>query len=349
MRKKLIQYLTDKWNVLDWLCIVLYLCGMIVKLGETDDYLNASKVLLVATYILFCVRILHMFCVSELLGPKLVMIQKMFLDTSAFMTIMFVILMCFDVSYYSILYAEKSDFTFDELERIARNGYWMLFGELNLDRDKLREPECTFNHSIYTSGNMERCPSALGIFLAPYLKAVYVLITVILLLNLLIAMYSNTFSKVHTKSTLYWSQLQTNFLDEFGVKSIFPVHMCLLSLVVCSVYALAWIKKLLVHNGMLKCFKSPCVGTGQKSGNKKEEHPLFVQVFLYNSRYDLKMSGTIENENRAALMTKGEMEILYTEDFKKSILDLEMSSYDSDENLRYKKFSKRTGRDDTDD
>jgi hypothetical protein len=42
---------------------------------------------------------------------------------------------------------------------------------------------------VYSSGAVERCPSSLGRFLAPYLKALYVMVAVILMLNLLIAMY----------------------------------------------------------------------------------------------------------------------------------------------------------------
>lgn len=49
--------------------------------------------------------------------------------------------------------------------------------------------DCTFNKTIYTSGALSRCPTTLGVYVSPYLKALYELIAVILLLNLLIAIY----------------------------------------------------------------------------------------------------------------------------------------------------------------
>ncbi|XP_061167809.1 transient receptor potential cation channel subfamily M member-like 2 [Saccostrea echinata] len=250
-RKK--QYITDPWNILDWLSMITYICGMLMKLEDTNDYFTASKVLLVAAFIMFSIRILHMFSMSELLGPKLVIIQKMFNDTIAFMAIMFVISMCYNISYYAILYSENSEFTFEQLEKITRNGYWMLFGELNLEGDRLTEPECTFNQTEYREGSKERCPSSLGRFLAPYLKAVYVLIAVILLLNLLIAMYSNTFAEVHEKSKFYWSQLQTDFLEEFSLKSIFPVHMQLIAIPFFVIHAFVWLVRSLPRCRTVKC------------------------------------------------------------------------------------------------
>lgn len=51
------------------------------------------------------------------------------------------------------------------------------------------EPYCTFNRTIYSSGAIQRCPTQLGLNVTPYLKAFYGLIAVVLLLNLLIAMY----------------------------------------------------------------------------------------------------------------------------------------------------------------
>ncbi|XP_062601197.1 transient receptor potential cation channel subfamily M member 4-like, partial [Saccostrea cucullata] len=87
---------------------------------------------------------------------------------------------------------------------------------------------------------MARCASELGLHLAPYMKAMYAVITIILLLNLLIAMYSHTFEEVHEKSKFYWSQLQTDFLEEFSVKSVFPMHLQLIALPACLVHFILW-------------------------------------------------------------------------------------------------------------
>ncbi|XP_055999756.1 transient receptor potential cation channel subfamily M member 2-like [Ostrea edulis] len=314
-RNKFRIYIRDPWNILDWLSMITYTCGMLLKSGSGLNYFNASKIFLVLAFILLSIRVLNLFCISELLGPKLVIIQKMFIDTFAFMAVMTVITMCYNVSYFAILYHDNSDFSFDTLEKVTRNGYWMLFGELNLEGDRVTEPDCSFDEAIYSSGALERCPSSLGRFLAPYLKALYVLVAVILMLNLLIAMYSYTFSEVHVKSKFYWSQLQTNFLEEYSLKPIFPFHMQWLAMVFCFIHFLIW-KVRMKDIAFCKNENDSDASTIRHSTSNKEEaddklndSPVFVRVFLYDTNFDVKLKKTREAEGHAALKAKREMDI----------------------------------------
>lgn len=48
------------------------------------------------------------------------------------MIIISIIMVWYSVSFYALLY-ENSDFTWKQMEKILRNGYWMLFGDLYLD------------------------------------------------------------------------------------------------------------------------------------------------------------------------------------------------------------------------
>lgn len=71
------MYLTNWWNLLDWTLMYAYTFAMGLKFGDDQKYQDASKILLIVTFILLGIRILNMFSMSEFLGPKLVMIQKM--------------------------------------------------------------------------------------------------------------------------------------------------------------------------------------------------------------------------------------------------------------------------------
>lgn len=57
--------------------MTMYASGMILKFGDDKAYQDASQILLVVTFILLSIRILHMFSMSKFLGPKLVIIHKM--------------------------------------------------------------------------------------------------------------------------------------------------------------------------------------------------------------------------------------------------------------------------------
>ena len=74
---KLYSYITNGWNIVDVITILLFICGMMFKLIRTDDTLEAARVILGLNLITFFIRILHIFSVHKELGPKLVMIGRM--------------------------------------------------------------------------------------------------------------------------------------------------------------------------------------------------------------------------------------------------------------------------------
>ncbi|CAG2254562.1 TRPM3 [Mytilus edulis] len=302
IRKKWKSYASDCWNQLDWLSMIVYASGMLMKLCQGPQCRDASKVLLVAAFIFLSIRILNLFCMSAMLGPKLVMIRKMARDTVSFMIILAVIMMCYNISFYALLYP-NSELSWLQIEMIIQNGYWMLFGELNLDSVTLSEPHCTFNRAVYENTDVPRCPAKLGVYLTPYLKALYGLIAVILLLNLLIAMYSDTFQKVQKESEFYWAQIQTDFLEEYSIKTVFPVHLQLLVLPATIVHAIFWLSCPHLCGKLYKIYRDQ--GYGKEDTVTLNHCPMFVRVFWYNTNFDLKLKTTKEAEGNGALKAKG--------------------------------------------
>ncbi|XP_063404322.1 transient receptor potential cation channel subfamily M member 2-like [Mytilus trossulus] len=287
------KFVIDWWDILDWTLIVVYATGMLLKFHEGSGFQTTSKVLLVAEFMALCTRILHLCCMTEFLGPKLVVIRKMVADTIAFMFIMTIIMVWYSVSINALLYP-NSAFSWKEIEKILSNGYWTLFGELNLDSDTLTPPYCTFNRTIYPGGALQRCPTQLGLYISPYLKALYGLIAVVLLLNLLIAMYSHTFNEVQKKSDVYWRKKQNCFLEEYSIKTVFPVHLQLLALPG-IILAVMWFGYSYFTDNIPK----------SSDVDELDKHPMFVRVFLYNTNYDLRLTETDEAEKNGAKQAKG--------------------------------------------
>ncbi|CAC5421436.1 unnamed protein product [Mytilus coruscus] len=318
IRHRFKRYMSNVWNLLDWVVIFVYASGMFLKFGDDGTQVDSTKILLVLTFILLSIRILNMFSISEYLGPKLVIIQKMFKDTFVFLIILTVIMMSYNVSYHSLLYP-NSELSWEEIEKVMQNGYWTLFGEVGLiDSDKLAD--CTDDKTIYNSTDDElrkdRCPTQLGLRISPYLKAIYGLIAVILLLNLLIAIYSDTYKKVNDECKFHWSQIQTNFLEEYIIETIFPIHLKLLMLPFGLVHVLIWLSEYC-------CFKikdrrwnkiqhedqHDSSNSYDSERDKLKENPMFIRVFLYNADYDLKLKSTEEAERIGAARSKGKIEI----------------------------------------
>ncbi|XP_061190360.1 transient receptor potential cation channel subfamily M member 3-like [Saccostrea echinata] len=133
----LTEYGQDMWNRLDLLIILTSFLGFIVKLLFEDDFLQGfAKIMFLVSYIMLNIRVLNMFWTSEFLGSQLVIIQKKIKITSAFMAIMIVIMMCYNVVDYALLYP-NTEFTWTEIENIFRNGYWTLYGDFQEDAGML--------------------------------------------------------------------------------------------------------------------------------------------------------------------------------------------------------------------
>ncbi|XP_063408793.1 uncharacterized protein LOC134692272 [Mytilus trossulus] len=295
IRDKWTNYSIDWWNLLDWLMIALYTTGMLLKTGEGTGFQITSKLLLVVTFTALCTRLLHFTCMTEFLGRKLVINRKMIKDTSAFMIIILIIMVWYSVSFYALLY-ENSDFTWKQMEKILRNGYWMLFGDLYLDATEI---DCTSNRTIYEMGILQRCPSDLGVYVTPYLKAFYGLLAVVLLLNLLIAMYSDTYTKVQQNANLSWLQMQIDLFEEYSIKTVFPIHLQLFALVG-TIPAILWF-----------CFYYLRIKFkfGTEKENRIKQRAMLVRVFLYDTSYDVKHKSTLLAEEKGVLEAKGKIDL----------------------------------------
>ena len=94
-------YISSYWNRLDCTCLILFLAGhpLIVELSISREELDkqgtsataadrtaaifreVGRVLLILALLLYFVRLLYVFCIHKLFGPKIVMVGRMVLLT----------------------------------------------------------------------------------------------------------------------------------------------------------------------------------------------------------------------------------------------------------------------------
>ncbi|XP_071128245.1 transient receptor potential cation channel subfamily M member-like 2 [Mytilus edulis] len=120
--------------------------------------------------------------------------------------------------------------------------YWQLYGELYLDHIEGTEPsECTNEYELYINGTMERCAES-NQFNSTML-AVYLILTNILLVNILIAMFSYTFQKVQDNSEMIWKFNMYALIHEYYDKPMFPIPILLhlLRVIVFCYYKLGYL------------------------------------------------------------------------------------------------------------
>uniref|UniRef100_M4ASG4 Transient receptor potential cation channel, subfamily M, member 4a n=1 Tax=Xiphophorus maculatus TaxID=8083 RepID=M4ASG4_XIPMA len=208
------KYIQDDWNKCDLTAILLFLLALICRMFPWS--FNLGRAVMAIDYMVFTLRLIHIFAIHKQLGPKIIILGKMVKDVFFFLFFLGVWLMAYGVAHQALLfsYDPRSKWIF---RRVFYRPYLHIFGQINIhemDADKLEERTCTYNHSEIDAG-AEPCLSTYANWLVVILLVIYLLFTNIVLVNLLIAMFSHTFSKVQEHSDIYWKFQRYNLIVEY--------------------------------------------------------------------------------------------------------------------------------------
>ncbi|XP_054880458.1 transient receptor potential cation channel subfamily M member 4a [Poeciliopsis prolifica] len=208
------KYIQDHWNKCDLTAILLFLLALLCRMFPWS--FNVGRAVMAIDYMVFTLRLIHIFAIHKQLGPKTIILGKMVKDVFFFLFFLGVWLMAYGVAHQALLfsYDPRSKWIF---RRVFYRPYLHIFGQINIhemDADKLEERNCSYNHSEIEAG-AEPCLSTYANWLVVILLVVYLLFTNIVLVNLLIAMFSYTFSKVQEHSDIYWKFQRYNLIVEY--------------------------------------------------------------------------------------------------------------------------------------
>nr|KAG5688392.1 hypothetical protein BaRGS_026660 [Batillaria attramentaria] len=194
---------------------------------ELRQCYEVGRVILSINLVQFCVRLLFSFAINKELGPKVVMIRRMITDLMWFFVILLVFVFAYTIASEAILYP-NTEVSLKLLYYLPRKAYWQIYGELFLDELE-GDAQCTNNRTLYSGYKEQRCPSAIGQYMVPIMMAVYVLVTNVLLLNLLIAMFSYTFQKVQDNTDIHWHFQRFNLIFEYSARPCLPPPLIIFS------------------------------------------------------------------------------------------------------------------------
>ncbi|XP_071763453.1 transient receptor potential cation channel subfamily M member 4-like isoform X1 [Centroberyx gerrardi] len=213
-RQRLRLYMQDVWNKCDLTAIILFIIGLICRMFEwTYEFGRAA---MCVDYMVFTLRLIHIFAIHKQLGPKIIIVGKMMKDVFFFLFFLGVWLMAYGVANQALIYSydPRPDRIF---RRVFYRPYLHIFGQIpveEIDVGKQWDMPCTDNVTDI-QGGAEPCRSQYGNWLVVILLVVYLLVTNILLINLLIAMFSHTFSKVQENSDVYWKFQRYNLIVQY--------------------------------------------------------------------------------------------------------------------------------------
>uniref|UniRef100_A0A3B4G8G0 Ion transport domain-containing protein n=1 Tax=Pundamilia nyererei TaxID=303518 RepID=A0A3B4G8G0_9CICH len=200
-RQRFRLYIKDLWNKCDLTAISLFIIGLICRMFHWSH--EFGRDVLCLDYMVFTLRLIHIFAIHKQLGPKIIIVGKMMKDVFFFLFFLGVWVMAYGVANQALIY------NYDPnpnriFRRVFYRPYLHIFGQIPVE-----EMDGT---SVCAS---EPCRNHESNWLVVILLVVYLLVTNILLINLLIAMFSFTFSKVQEHSDTYWKFQRYNLIAEY--------------------------------------------------------------------------------------------------------------------------------------
>ncbi|XP_042579827.1 transient receptor potential cation channel subfamily M member 3 isoform X8 [Cyprinus carpio] len=260
LMQKVKVWLQEYWNVTDLMAILIFSIGMVLRLQD-PPLMSYGRVIYCVNIIYWYIRLLDIFGVNKYLGPYVMMIGKMMIDMMYFVIIMLVVLMSFGVARQAILNPNE-----DPSWMLARNiffmPYWMIYGEVfadQIDHVNSRKLQHKVNDKLWLVENYIRTqgtgrssgpshiapcgqnitteegvivslpPCKTGAWIIPAIMACYLLVANILLVNLLIAVFNNTFFEVKSISNQVWKFQRYQLIMTFHERPVLPPPLIIFS------------------------------------------------------------------------------------------------------------------------
>uniref|UniRef100_A0A2K6N892 Transient receptor potential cation channel subfamily M member 4 n=1 Tax=Rhinopithecus roxellana TaxID=61622 RepID=A0A2K6N892_RHIRO len=188
--------------------------------GLTLGLYHLGRTVLCIDFMVFTVRLLHIFTVNKQLGPKIVIVNKMMKDVFFFLFFLGVWLVAYGVATEGLLRPRDSDLP-SILRRVFYRPYLQIFGQIpqeDMDVALMEHSNCSSEPGFWAHPPRAQagvCVSQYANWLVVLLLIIFLLVANILLVNLLIAMFSYTFGKVQGNSDLYWKAQRYRLIREF--------------------------------------------------------------------------------------------------------------------------------------
>ncbi|KAF6122339.1 transient receptor potential cation channel subfamily M member 2 [Phyllostomus discolor] len=233
LAKMAVLYFSDFWNKLDIAAILLFIAGLTCRL--IPGLLYPGRIVLSLDFIMFCLRLMHIFTVSKTLGPKIIIVKRMMKDVFFFLFLLAVWVVSFGVAKQAILIHNESrvDWIF---RGVVYQSYLTIFGQMPtyIDGVNFSLDQCSPNG---TDPYKPKCPESDSThhqpifpqWLTVILLCLYLLFTNILLLNLLIAMFNYTFQQVQEHTDQIWKFQRHDLIEEYHGRPPAPPPFILLS------------------------------------------------------------------------------------------------------------------------
>lgn len=214
LMKKFKLYVEDNWNKCDMVTIFLFIIGVTCRM--LNSTFQAGRTILAIDFMVFTLRLIHIFAIHRQLGPKIIIVERMMKDVFFFLFFLSVWLIAYGVTTQALLHPDDSRVEWI-FRRVLYRPYLQIFGQIPLDEidtSRAYPRNCTVN-PLQILQNSPSCPNDYANWLVILLLVIFLLVTNVLLMNLLIAMFSYTFQVVQGNADIFWKLQRYNLIVEY--------------------------------------------------------------------------------------------------------------------------------------
>ncbi|XP_047375578.1 transient receptor potential cation channel subfamily M member 5 [Sciurus carolinensis] len=222
--KKLTLYVEDNWNKCDVVAIFLFTVGVTCRVRPS--LFEAGRTILAIDFMVFTLRLIHIFAIHKQLGPKIIIVERMMKDVFFFLFFLSVWLVAYGVTTQALLHPHDGRLEWI-FRRVLYRPYLQIFGQIPLDEIDEARVNCSV-HPLLLEDSAS-CPNLYANWLVILLLVTFLLVTNVLLMNLLIAMFSYTFQVVQGNADMFWKFQRYHLIVEYHGRPALAPPLILLS------------------------------------------------------------------------------------------------------------------------
>ncbi|CAC5377439.1 unnamed protein product [Mytilus coruscus] len=189
------KYLFNFWNSLDYISYLITFAAISIRFFKSTTSNNLARRFYSLSLFTMYMRFLHVILMSRKLGPKIIMIKEMLKELFRFIGILFVFIMGVGVLYHANIYPKHVDmwnpagWEYWRIWKIIYIPYWQIYGDSFLDTfsENSTAPCTTIQSEWENNPDIERCSQYDWVLIV--IAALYMLISNLLLVNLVIALF----------------------------------------------------------------------------------------------------------------------------------------------------------------
>ncbi|RMC00182.1 hypothetical protein DUI87_22784 [Hirundo rustica rustica] len=130
LMKKFKLYVEDNWNKCDMVTIFLFIIGVTCRM--LNSTFQAGRTILAIDFMVFTLRLIHIFAIHKQLGPKIIIVERMMKDVFFFLFFLSVWLIAYGVTTQALLHPKDSRMEWI-FRRVLYRPYLQIFGQIPLD------------------------------------------------------------------------------------------------------------------------------------------------------------------------------------------------------------------------